>query len=157
LYLTFGEIDMKILLVALVSLIGLFSIPSHAVDGNIIFSGTVASSCSFTSASAGTLTVSGTSISSASSGTIQVTNNDAGAYDLLVGSTTLSTSPSGESISSITATPTVTGVNAGIALPSTLTNVGVDTVSVALTAGTLDAVATAGTYIVTQVITCVTP
>jgi hypothetical protein len=157
LYLTFGEIDMKILLVALFSLMGLFSIPAHAVDGNIIFSGTVASSCSFTSASAGTLTISGTSISSATAGTIQVTNNDPAAYDLSVGSSTLTTAPNGEGITSITATPTVTGDNAGITLPATLTNAGVDTVSVALTAGTLDAVATAGTYVLTQVITCVTP
>ena len=128
---------------------------AFAVDGNVLFSGTVSSACSFNSASPGTLTVTGTSISSASPGTINVLNNDPGAFTLTLGSTALTTSPDGQTISAITVTPTVTGSNAGITLPATLDNSGTDTVSVALTSGTLDATATAGNYIVNQVISCI--
>ena len=142
---------MKYVLIAMALLC---SASASAVTGNILFSGTVSSACSFSSASAGTLTISGTSLTSATPGTIDVLNNDPGVFTLSLGTTSVTTSPSGETLSSVTATPTVTGANAGITLPASLANAGTDTVSVALTSGVLSAVATAGSYVVTQVVDC---
>ena len=131
-----------------------FSSPSFGqVNGNIIFSGTVASSCAFSSSSAGVASVSGTGFSSTSDGTITVDNNDPSNYTLSLGSLTLTTAPDGQSISASTSTPTVTGSNAGISLPAALANAGTDVVSVDVS-GTLDSTATAGSYVFTQVVTC---
>ena len=129
---------------------------AFGVTGNVLFNGTVASSCSFSSSSAGTLTVSGTSLTSATAGTIDVVNNDPGVFTLSITSTNLSTSPDGQGLSVSTVTGDVTaGPNIAIdALPASLVNAGTDTVSVEITSGTLDATATAGTYIVTTVVSC---
>lgn len=142
---------MKYILVALLTVL---SASAFAVDGSVFFNGTVASSCSFSSASAGTVNISGTAITAGTSGTINVLNNDPGTFTLSLGATTLSTAPSGETLTSSTATPTVTGANAALVLPGLLANAGTDTVSISLT-GTLGQTATAGAYVFTQVVSCV--
>lgn len=134
--------------------LALFAAQSFAVDGNVFFNGTVASSCSFNSASAGTVSVSGTSFSSTANGSISVVNNDPGAYTLSIGALTLPTAPNGETISSsTTTTESVTGANTGLVPPAVLTNAGTDVVELSIT-GTLTGAATAGSYIFQQVVTC---
>lgn len=138
----------------LVALLAVLSTSAFAVDGNVFFNGTVASSCSFSSASAGTVNISGTAITAGTDGTINVLNNDPGVFTLSLGSTTLTSAPNTEALSSSTATPVVTGANAALSLPGVLANAGTDTVSISLT-GTLDQTATAGAYVFTQVVSCV--
>lgn len=132
----------------------LFTGNAFAADGSVLFTGSVTSDCSFNSASSGSLNVVGTSFSSTADGTINVVNNDAGVYTLSLGTTTLTGAPDGQAISSVTAAAVVTGANTGITLPATLTNSGTDSIAVSLSSGLLDATATAGNYVVTQVVQC---
>jgi hypothetical protein len=125
---------------------------------SILFNGTVASNCSFSGASDGTLSITGTTLVSATSGTIVVTNNDAGVFTLTIGSTALTTSPNSESLSSVTTTGSFnSGDNAGVDISGgsgVLASAGVDSIAVTLSSGVLDSVATAGNYVATSTVTC---
>jgi hypothetical protein len=135
-------------------IVAMLPLAAFSSSGNVQFNGLVADSCTFNSAAPGTLTVSGLNIDSVESGSITVVNNSPQAFSLSFGNTDLVGAPNGEEITSVIVTGNVTGDNSGHIMGDTLANAGVDVLSVDLSSGVLDRVASAGVYIITTIVNC---
>lgn len=134
-----------------------------ALSETLTLNGTVVSTCSFGSPTDGTLNVAGTNITTVTPASIEVTNNGAGAFNLILASGVLASAPAPLAITGdVVMTPgSVSGPNVAVAWSGTdafgytkaLTDSGVDVVNLSVSA-TLDDVALPGAYTITNTITC---
>lgn len=136
----------------------------NATAEDIIFTGTSANSCTFSSVTAGTLTVSGTTFSTDTSATYLVTNNSTNFFKLVIPqSTAFSAAPGSAAVVGDVAQ--LLGVTAGNNLATAFTGsdaagwsvdlalVAVDTITHSVSGTISDA--EAGAYTVTVAVTCV--